>query len=210
MCGSDQTGTLVGRLGDDSFTSVWYSDSNKIKFAYYNGGLTMSSRNTVGFLLTSVVGIVLIAILTTAIPFSTYFNGEGGVETTSHPAGLYQNTDPELVVPESTVGEKPERYVHHWDDNPVATIPESTMGEQPQQYPHNWDDNPVAYIPESTLIRKSRHYPHNWDDNPVAYIPESTLIRKSRHYPHNWDDNPVAYIPESTMGQESSSAFDKH
>jgi hypothetical protein len=111
----------------------------------------MFSRNNAGFLLTSIVGIVLIAILTTVIPFSTFANQEGGVETMSKTARLYQNSDPELVVPESTVIEKPARYMHHWNNNSVAIIPESTMREKPQQYVHNWDDNPVATIPESTM-----------------------------------------------------------
>jgi hypothetical protein len=110
----------------------------------------MFSRNNAGFLLTSMVGIVLIAILTTVIPFSTFNNEEGVADTMTQPA-RFQNTDPELMVPESTMVDKPARYVHHWDNNPVATIPESTMREKPQQYVHNWDDNPVATIPESTM-----------------------------------------------------------
>lgn len=110
----------------------------------------MFSRHNAGFLLTFMVGIVLIAVLTTVIPFSTFDNEEGVVETMAQPARL-QNTNPELMVPESTMAEKPAQYVHHWESNPVATIPESTMGEKPQQYVHNWDDNPVATIPESTM-----------------------------------------------------------
>jgi hypothetical protein len=109
-------------------------------------------------------------------------------------------------------------------------VPEATMGEKPQQYVHNWDENPVAYVPEASAvdvsmfsqevptIEKLRQYPHNWDNNPVAYVPEASAvdvsmfsqevptIEKLRQYPHNWDNNPVAYVPEATVIGTSISA----
>lgn len=87
----------------------------------------MNRRNEFGFLIACVIGLVLITILTAAFPFTGYFDEETTAETSSQVTNSWQLSDPTLVVPESTMNEKSERYVHHWDDNPVATIPESTM-----------------------------------------------------------------------------------
>jgi hypothetical protein len=75
-----------------------------------------------------VVGIVFIITLLTAFPVVGYVDEEVAVENVQRPPRIYQNTDPILLVPEATLGEKPQQYVHNWDDNPVSTIPESTMG----------------------------------------------------------------------------------
>ncbi len=149
----------------------------------------MTSLRLTGFLFAAGVVAFLVAFFAGHLPFTPNPDGLTDLETGMQPVLRQQNSNPELIVPESTLFDKPQRY------------------------PHNWDDNPVAYIPEATLIGKSRRYPHNWDDNPVAYLPEVTVIdtsvfakevptvEKLRQYPHNWDDNPVATIPESTMGK---------
>jgi hypothetical protein len=141
----------------------------------YERRLIMSSRYELGFFMAAVISVIFVTILVTALPVTDRFDGKAGVATSHQPVSINQHTDPMLLVPESTMGEKPQQYLHNWDDNPVATIPESTMGSKLERYAHDWDDNPVAYIPEATLIGHPRRYIHNWDDNPVAYIPESTM-----------------------------------
>ena len=87
----------------------------------------MSNRNGLGFMVTCVVGIVFIITLLTAFPPVGYVDEEVAVEMTHQPIRIYQKTDPTLLVPEATMGEKPQQYVPNWDDNPVAYVPESTV-----------------------------------------------------------------------------------
>ena len=157
----------------------------------------MKKRDVVSFLLV----VVSVVVLMGCAPVLAESGELSETETVAQRANIPQNTDPRLIVPESTMGKKPQHYVHNWDDNPVAYIPETTMVDDPvlaeevptvellRQYPHNWDDNPVAYIPETTMV----------DDLVLAEeVPTVELLRQC---PHNWDDNPVATIPESEMGQ---------
>jgi hypothetical protein len=112
-----------------------------------------------------VVGIVFIITLLTAFPAVGYVDEEVVVEKAQQLPRIYQNTDPMLLVPEATMGEKPQQYVHNWDDNSVAYVPESTMVDI------------SMFSKEVPTVEKLRQYPHNWDDNPVSTIPESTMAK---------------------------------
>jgi len=185
------------RFRNGSITGTVYTKGNKIKQSENERGSIMFKQYLVTFLLV-IVSIVVLTGCAAVLPES----GElSETEAVALPVNIPQDSDPMLVVPESTMGEATERYVQNWDDNPVATIPESMMAKGSEQYIPNWDDNPVATIPESTMGAGSGQYIPNWDDNPVATIPESTMSKQPHLYIHNWDDNPVATIPESTMGK---------
>jgi hypothetical protein len=177
-----------------------------IKCIYYERRFLMSNRNRLGFLVACLVGVVFIITLLAAFPPTGYVDEEVAVEKIQQPPRIYQNTDPTLLVPEATMGEKPQQYVHNWDENPVAYVPEASAVDV------------SMFSQEVPTIEKLRQYPHNWDNNPVAYVPEATAvdvsmfsqevptIEKLRQYPHNWDNNPVAYVPEATVIGTSISA----
>jgi len=125
----------------------------------------MSIRNGLGFIVICVVGIVFIITLLAAFPPVGYMDEEVAVEMTHQPTRIYQKTDPTLLVPETTMGEKPRPYVPNWDDNPVAYVPEATGADI------------SMFSKEVPTVEKLRQYPHNWDDNSVSTIPESTMAK---------------------------------
>lgn len=77
----------------------------------------------------AVVGVVLITFLAAGLSDAPQPARLPTEKTVAQPLRIYQPTDPNLLVPESTMRTKREQYPHYWDDNPVAYIPESTMYE---------------------------------------------------------------------------------
>ena len=119
----------------------------------------MFKRYVVAFLLVAVSVVVLVG----CAPVLAESGEVSETITVAQRTNIPQNTDTRLIVPESTMGKKPQHYVHNWDDNPVAYIPETTMV----------DDS--LFVEGVPTVETLRQYPHNWDDNPVATIPESSM-----------------------------------
>jgi hypothetical protein len=142
-------------LRNETSTGACYTASKKVEAVIDERRRMMISRySAVLFMVVTVLGVV-VTVLLAGVPGAEPTAPLRAEAAVVQAPPISQQTDPALLVPESTMGQKPVQYPHNWDDNPVAYIPESTISAKPNRYPHNWDDNPVAYIPESTMYKHS-------------------------------------------------------